>query len=396
MEQNPSLVMSKLSKVKEKLGNSVILNKEQFNKIELHGLLNDIDEDRKVDELFKEISGLDIEKVWREQKEFVLLKQIYIAATTYGNRSACGQGVWKQIIGSINEISSEIVAQYDRYLEEEQKLEARKDVIIKENIQAFLEGLANKLIQHVELHPELKEALGGFAAAVADINKPEEITFKQQKILAEINKYLSENIKDVLQNYNRSIPSRGEYALVIEGLSEIEVMQRFAQELFNQQKNIIRETETQIDENSDFDAEDNSNSYATISESDTDEEFYDANESIFPEKSKTLLVPERLHSETSVIATDQTNGIQNNNRQPSNAAPRIEKKIIVAASTLTIAGVALGVAIAVYLEMLAVGIAVGACCLVAAAIICYCNSPANLLKDSNAEVVVNQITVAEL
>ncbi|KLT21739.1 ankyrin like-protein [Wolbachia endosymbiont of Armadillidium vulgare str. wVulC] len=46
--------------------------------------------------------------------------------------------------------------------------------------------------------------------------------------------------------------------------------------------------------------------------------------------------------------------------------------------------------------MLAVGIAVGACCLVAAAIICYCNSPANLLKDSNAEVVVNQITVAEL
>ncbi|WP_153295640.1 hypothetical protein [Wolbachia endosymbiont of Armadillidium vulgare] len=274
MEQNPSLVMSKLSKVKEKLGNSVILNKEQFNKIELHGLLNDIDEDRKVDELFKEISGLDIEKVWREQKEFVLLKQIYIAATTYGeNSSACLQGTWSQIIGSINEISSKIVAQYDQYLKEEQELEARKDVITEENIKPFMEGLANKLIQHVELHPELKKALGDFVLAIAivDTTKPEEITFEQQKILAEINKYFSENIKGVLQNYNKDIPSRGEYALAIEGLSEIEVMQRFAQELFNQQENIARETEAQID------GDDN------------------------------------------------------------NAAPRIEKKIIVAASTLTIA-----------------------------------------------------------
>lgn len=50
-----------------------------------------------------------------------------------------------------------------------------------------------------------------------------------------------------------------------------------------------------------------------------------------------------------------------------------------------------GVAIAVYLGMLAVGIGVGVCCLVVAVITYHYNSPANLLKESNAEVAVNQI-----
>ncbi|WP_250295461.1 TomO hydrophobic C-terminal domain-containing protein [Wolbachia endosymbiont of Oedothorax gibbosus] len=73
---------------------------------------------------------------------------------------------------------------------------------------------------------------------------------------------------------------------------------------------------------------------------------------------------------------------------PSNAAPQNEKRSklsIVVASTLAIAGVALGIAIAVHLEMLAVGIAVGACCLVAAAIVYYCNEPSNSLKNSSVQ-----------
>lgn len=68
-----------------------------------------------------------------------------------------------------------------------------------------------------------------------------------------------------------------------------------------------------------------------------------------------------------------------------NATPRSEKKTIVAASMLAIAGVALGVAVAVYLEMLAMGIAVGACCLVAAAVIYCCNKPSNSLENSSVE-----------
>lgn len=211
MEQNPELVREKLPTIRKELGNSDILNKRRFEKTELYVLLNSIDDSKKIDKLFNKISGLDIEKVWREQKEFVLLKQIYIAATTYGeNRSACIQGTWSQIISSINEISSEIVAGSDRYLEAEQKLEAQKSSITEENIKPFIEDLANKLIQHVELHPELKETLKDFVVVIVDINNPEEITFEQQKILTEINKYFSENIKDFLPHYNRNIPNRDE------------------------------------------------------------------------------------------------------------------------------------------------------------------------------------------
>ncbi|WP_265015403.1 TomO hydrophobic C-terminal domain-containing protein [Wolbachia endosymbiont (group B) of Camptogramma bilineatum] len=389
MEQNPDLVKNKSSKVKEKLGNSVILDKEQFNKEELHGLLNVIDDGKKVDELFKEISDLDIEKIWREQKEFVLLKQIYVASTTYGeNESACTPGIWSQIMISINEISSEIVDQYDRYLEEEQKLEAQKNVITEENIKPFLEDLAKNLVQHAESHPELKEALEDFAICNVNIDNPEEITLERQKILAEINKYFYEHIQDDLPNYYGLIPNKDEYKLIINGLSGVKEMKDFAQEPSNQQENITRETEAQIDENSDdefFDAEDDNESRATIRESDTDEKSKDVNESIFLEENNTPLVLGRLHSETSVVATDQTNGIQNNNQQPSNLnndAPRSKEKNklpTVCAFTLAIAGIVSGIAIAVYSGMLAVGIAVGVCCLIAAAIVSYYDRPSNSL-----------------
>lgn len=63
---------------------------------------------------------------------------------------------------------------------------------------------------------------------------------------------------------------------------------------------------------------------------------------------------------------------ESNNQQPSsssNAAPRSEKRTIVTASTL------------------AVGIAVGACCLIAAAIIYYCNEPSKSLENINVQGV---------
>jgi hypothetical protein len=110
MEQNPELVRGKLSVIRKELGNSGTFDKGQFHRTELHELLNGINDGGKINRLFKEISGLDIENVWKEQKEFVLLKQIYIAATTYGeDDSACIPGTWSQIISSINEISSKIV-----------------------------------------------------------------------------------------------------------------------------------------------------------------------------------------------------------------------------------------------------------------------------------------------
>lgn len=85
--------------------------------------------------------------------------------------------------------------------------------------------------------------------------------------------------------------------------------------------------------------------------------------------------------------SNQVNNVQGNSKQPSypdknNPAPQNAKSKlpVIAAAMLAITGVATGIAIAVYLKMLMVGIAVGACCLVAATIIYYCNRPSNLVE----------------
>ncbi|WP_265030491.1 TomO hydrophobic C-terminal domain-containing protein [Wolbachia endosymbiont (group B) of Athalia cordata] len=98
----------------------------------------------------------------------------------------------------------------------------------------------------------------------------------------------------------------------------------------------------------------------------------------------------RSDEEESVVNSKQLSYQNKNNPNPQDAKSKLPT---IAAPMLAIAGVALGVAIAVHLEMLVVGIVVGACCLVAAAIIYYCNKPSKSLENSNAEAVVNQITV---
>ncbi|WP_353271816.1 lipase family protein [Wolbachia endosymbiont (group A) of Nomada goodeniana] len=96
--------------------------------------------------------------------------------------------------------------------------------------------------------------------------------------------------------------------------------------------------------------------------------------------------------------SNRVNNVQGNSKQPSYpgknnpALQNAKSKLpVIAASMLAITGVAIGIAIAVYLEMLAVGIAVGACCLVAAAVIYYCNKPLNSLEESS----VNKFTDRE-
>ncbi|WP_458694574.1 TomO hydrophobic C-terminal domain-containing protein, partial [Wolbachia endosymbiont of Cylisticus convexus] len=72
------------------------------------------------------------------------------------------------------------------------------------------------------------------------------------------------------------------------------------------------------------------------------------------------------------------------NLSKGNAASKNTKSYVVAASVLAIAGIALGVAVAVYLEMLAIGIAVVACCLIAATIT-YCYRPKSSLENNEVE-----------
>lgn len=94
---------------------------------------------------------------------------------------------------------------------------------------------------------------------------------------------------------------------------------------------------------------------------------------------------------------EQVNNAQDNINQPgcrdkNNPTPQNAKSKlpVIAASMLAITGVATGIAIAVYLEMLAVGIAVGVCCLIAAAIVYYCNKPSKSLENSNPEMVTSE------
>ncbi|MFT4327645.1 MAG: hypothetical protein AB3P07_03390 [Wolbachia pipientis] len=99
--------------------------------------------------------------------------------------------------------------------------------------------------------------------------------------------------------------------------------------------------------------------------------------------------------------TEHVEQVANGNGQPKTELPRINeqssksglkknsqntKKYVVAASALAITGIALGVAVAVYLEMLAIGVAVAACCLIAATIT-YCYRPKSLVEDNEVEKV---------
>ncbi|MDR1138996.1 MAG: lipase family protein [Rickettsiales bacterium] len=104
---------------------------------------------------------------------------------------------------------------------------------------------------------------------------------------------------------------------------------------------------------------------------------------LFSEEGDQILHPENPEPEPTLSSTSKKSE-QVNNTTPQNTES--SNLHIIAASALAIVGVALGVAIAVHLEMLAVGILVGACCLVAAAVI-YCCGPQNSVKDSEIEKV---------
>lgn len=97
--------------------------------------------------------------------------------------------------------------------------------------------------------------------------------------------------------------------------------------------------------------------------------------------------------------TEHVEQVANGNGQPKTELPRINeqssksglkknpqntKKYVVAASALAITGIALGAAVAVYLEMLAVGIAIAALCVIAAAVT-YCYRPQSSLEDNEVE-----------
>ncbi|APR99078.1 glycine zipper 2TM domain-containing protein [Wolbachia endosymbiont of Folsomia candida] len=261
--QNSGLVEGKLHLIKSELESDDIFEEQKASDIsprkvsrtKFHNLIRSIADSNKIDGLFNQISGLNIERIWREQKEFVLMKQIYVAKTTYGgNGSACVQGSWSQIINSVSEIDSGLMDQCAKHLDKEiarkQEMAKQKDSITEENITVFVEDLARKLIQYAEDNPELKEALLDFSMNVVNVEKPEDITYEQQKILAKINQEFSQNIKKYLPNYGRNIPKIDEYKIIIAALPAVQIMQNFGQKFLRSQM-----TEEELNHTDDYESE---------------------------------------------------------------------------------------------------------------------------------------------
>ncbi|QOD38586.1 hypothetical protein [Candidatus Wolbachia massiliensis] len=220
-DQVSKLVEEKLPKIKSQLGDDDISKEKITNRAEFHKLLNNVDDD-KVSKLFKEISGLDVEKVWREQKEFVLLQQIHMAATEYGQiGSACPKGIWRRIIQSVGMIDQKLMDSLHEYQKEK--------MVEQLGQEDFVKNLANELIRHAEKDPKFKTALvDDFILGIIDLDKPEKVSLEQQMVFAKINQEF-ESTKGFLFNYRRPVPKKDEYKIIINQLLGANQLQVFTQ-----------------------------------------------------------------------------------------------------------------------------------------------------------------------
>lgn len=226
LENNKDLLAkNNLRKIQASLGDSSLSVEQLTNPASCHEILNKIPHDQaneKINSLFKEISNNDVDKIWKEQKQFVLAKNLYVAATTYGdNNSACVQGAWAQIINSLSEIQPKWVDAYS----EKQEATLKKE-IISESIREYAIQLSKHLIKEAMKTSDLKEPLGDFALSMVEIDNPEDITLEQQKILAMINQHFP-HIKETIPNYTRDMPTREEYKTIINAIGMTSVMERF-------------------------------------------------------------------------------------------------------------------------------------------------------------------------
>ncbi|WP_264336558.1 MULTISPECIES: TomO hydrophobic C-terminal domain-containing protein [unclassified Wolbachia] len=472
-EQNPKLVQQKLSSIKSELKNDNISYEQITNRTMFHKLLDNVNDD-KVNKLFEEISGFNIEKTWKEQKEFVLLKEIYEAATTYvyknfESHNACTQGTWGHIINSTDQINLELKKKCDEYLEEQRNLESQKTSITEENITEFVEILASKLIQDDKNNSELgSNLIDNLILNTIDLDRPDKITLAQQKILAEINRKFTEIIKEYLPNYIRNIPTLQEYKIIIKKLLKVKAIEDYAksQPQMSPQEHATSFFSDEYEQDEQLNLSSSMNSIignqpnptsSDLSISKGDEKLsetitknqgsfgnigsksisYSSEEkallNMSASNNKQVIQSEVVLSEseseddksdiTVILANnkkekhfptqpaEQADSIDRESKQlkpvtnkqdistkdnskskpkENNVISQNKKMYILVTSALVVAGIVSGIAIAVYSGMLAVGIALGVCCLIAAAVIYYCNSPSNSLENSNTEVAMNQ------
>ncbi|WP_342270094.1 leucine-rich repeat domain-containing protein [Rickettsia endosymbiont of Orchestes rusci] len=220
LEKNPELVKEKFPEVKKVFNDSNLSLEQIKDRPELHKLLNNISED-KLSKLFNDVSGLNIDETWKEQQRFKLAKQLYVAATTYGeDNSACIQGTWSQIIDSAAEINPELLTKFTNYRDEERKREAAS--VTKDNIVSFVEVVVNKfkedetIMKDDKLRDNLEDLVLGMK--IINFNEPEKITIPEQQILAKVNQEFTDHIKEHLPEYGKLLPTREEYQIIINSI----------------------------------------------------------------------------------------------------------------------------------------------------------------------------------
>jgi hypothetical protein len=220
--KNTGLIESKLSAIKSILQKDDITIQELQKPASVHKLLNEVSKDG-LDKLFKDVSGLDIADTWRDQQQFKLAKQLYIASTAYGdNSTACIQGTWSQIISTAEEIKPELLNKFADHIEELKRKEASKGEVNERNITPLVDQMLATFTKDKAIangNPKIKGGFSDLLLNMVDVSNPKEITLEQQQALAKVNQVFTQHIKEHLPNYDRVVPTYKEYQTFIEALA---------------------------------------------------------------------------------------------------------------------------------------------------------------------------------
>jgi hypothetical protein len=227
---NPDLVESKLGVIRQEIQDpSIALEKLTGNKRQLYELFNT--RNINFDKLFHVVTGHDIDTVAKDQKLFTLTKNLYIASTLKGDNSpACMNGTYSQVMSAALQIHPKLLDDFIEYKSKQNQQQTLKTTITENNIEEFSRAVASELIKVVKKQkPQLHEALADFAVAGVDISKPQDCTKEQKEVLVLINNFFATNIKKYLPNYSKTTLTEDECKILVEKLSEVPAMQKFAQ-----------------------------------------------------------------------------------------------------------------------------------------------------------------------
>ncbi len=215
-EKNPELLVNKLSMIQEKLGQEVTLEK-LGNRQEVYKLLANTDS-KTIEDMFSNISGLNLEDTWREQRYFDLAETIVMAANTHAkNLSTCPPGVITALVTRAKAIDGELDNHYANSLAGQAKEVINQKEITKNSM--TLTEFDNKLVEELyfsvnnQNNPDLLETL--FEGSwIAKIDNPPEITLEEQKIIASLNQSFNKLQPEYLPK-TRVIPYLEEYRIIV-------------------------------------------------------------------------------------------------------------------------------------------------------------------------------------